>query len=82
MTIIDTVKMPGYTQWIENFVKRVLDAASVAANEVRITEMSKKRIYITCDNKEYMIRTFNFFPAKSKGNEIKFSPYPKSLPCS
>lgn len=73
MTIIDTVKMPGYTQWIENFVKRVLDAASVAANEVRITEMSKKRIYITCDNKEYMIRTFNFFPAGKDSNGITCS---------
>ena len=70
MTIIDTVKMPGYTQWIENFVKRVLDVANVAANEVRITEMNKKRIYITCDNKEYMIRTINFFPAAEDGNGI------------
>ena len=73
MTIIDTVKMPGYTQWIENFVKRVLDAANVAANEVRITEMNKKRIYITCDNKEYMIRTINFFPAAKDGNGITCS---------
>ena len=31
MTIIDTVKMPGYTQWIENFVERTLNAADVAA---------------------------------------------------
>lgn len=73
MTIIDTIKMPGYTQWIENFVKRVLDAANVVANEVRITEMNKKRIYITCDEKEYMIRTVNFFPAGKDGNGITCS---------
>jgi hypothetical protein len=73
MTIIDTVKMPGYTQWIENFVMCVLDAADIAANEVRITEMNNKRIYIICDNKEYMIRTVNFFPAGEDENGITCS---------
>ena len=68
MTIIDTVKMPGYTQWIENFVERTLNAADVAANTVRIAEMYNKRIYLVVDAKDYMIHTKNFVPAKKDQN--------------
>lgn len=68
MTIIDTVKMPGYTQWIENFVKRVLDAADIAANEVRIAEMYDKRIYLVVDAQDYMIHTKNFKPVQKDEN--------------
>ena len=68
MTIIDTVKMPGYTQWIENFVERTLNAADVVANTVRIVEMYNKRIYLVADAQDYMIHTKNFVPAKKDQN--------------
>ena len=87
MTIIDTVKMPGYTQWIENFVERTLNAADVAANIVRIAEMYNKRIYLVVDTKAYMIHTKNFVPAKKDqigmvcSEDVEYTLYVGHEPC-
>lgn len=62
MKIIDTVKMPGYTQWIEGFVKRVLKNARIVATEAIITHMKNECINLTVDNEGFTIRTASFFP--------------------
>lgn len=73
MMIIDTVKMPGYTQWIEGFVRNILESAYIPATATLITNMYNKRIYLCVDGREYMIRTKNFFPARKDVNGLTCS---------
>ena len=73
MTIIDTIKQPGFTQWIDGFVVDILEAAKIHANEAVITDLYNKRIYLMVDGQEYMIRTRNFFPAGRDENGITCS---------
>lgn len=61
MNIINKVKEESYIQWIENFVKRVIDTSGIECNEVVIVDIEfSKRIFITIDGKDYDIRTWNF----------------------
>ena len=61
MNIINKVKEESYIQWIENFVKRVIDASGIECNEVVIVDIEfSERIFITIDGKDYDIRTWNF----------------------
>lgn len=59
MMIIDTVKQPGFTQWIESFVADVMKDANIIATQVVITELYNKRIYLLADEQEFMIRMYN-----------------------
>lgn len=73
MMIIDTVKKPGYTQWIEGFVRNALENANIPASTTLISDMYSKRIYLFVDGCEYMIRTKNFFPARKDINGLTCS---------
>lgn len=70
MKIIDTVKQPGYTQWIEGFVRNTLKNANISAAETIITDMYNRRIYLTVDGQEYMIHTVSFRPVGKDVNGI------------
>ena len=69
MTIInkvdnDTLQAFGYEQWIEQFVENVINKAKLECNEVTITDLDGKTIYLSIDGKEYNLRTWNFHPVK------------------
>lgn len=70
MTIIDTVKQPGYTQWIEGFVTNVLENANITATVTTISNMYNMRIYLFVDGREYMIHTKRFFRTGRDENGI------------
>ena len=70
MTIIDTVKQPGYTQWIEGFVTNVLENANITATITTISKMYNMRIYLFVDGREYMIHTKCFYRTGRDENGI------------
>lgn len=73
MMIIDTVKKPGYTQWIKGFVRNIWETADIPASTILITDMYNERIYLYVDGCEYMIRTSKFFPARKDINGLTCS---------
>ncbi len=69
MKIINKVTDESYIQWIEQFVKTVLERAELKCREVVITDIEhSKRIYLEIDGKEYDIRTWNFEPVNYDTN--------------
>ena len=74
MTIInkvvnDTLQTFGYGQWIEKFVKEVIKQARLECEEIIIDDIEfSKRIYLSVDNREYMIRTWNFHSVERDQN--------------
>lgn len=69
MKIINKVTDESYIQWIEQFVKTVLERAELKCREVVITDIEhSKRIYLEIDGKEYDIRTWNFEPVNHDTN--------------
>jgi hypothetical protein len=61
----------AYNQWIEQFISDVLTSAHINCNEVVIADIEPStRIYITVDNEDYTIRTWNYTPIdKDKYNQ-------------
>lgn len=77
MTIInkvdnDTLQAFGYGQWIEKFVKEVIHQARLECEEIIIDDIEfSKRIYLSVDSKEYMVRTWNFHSVeRDKNNDV------------
>lgn len=71
MKIVNKVTDENYTQWIENFVTRVLKHAYIKYEEVVIEDIEpSKRIFIFVDGKEYDIRTWNYHIVKYDNNGI------------
>ena len=69
MAIINKVTDKDYIQWIEDFVKRVLQTAKLSYKEVVIDDIEPdKRIFMTVDGTEYDIRTWGFHPVEKDGN--------------
>lgn len=69
MKIINKVTDEGYIQWIEDFVRQVLQKAKLSYEEVVIEDIEpSKRIYLTIDGKEYSLRTWNFHPVEKNEN--------------
>lgn len=65
MKIIDKVNDKGYIQWIEDFIKHVIQKSKISCEEVVIEDIEySKRIYLSIDGKEYVIRTWNFHSVK------------------
>jgi len=73
MMIIDNVKQPGYTQWVEGFISCILANSNIKATVAIINDMNNKRIYLMVDGREHMIRTMNFFPVKKDQNGLTCS---------
>ena len=66
--IINKVTYENYTHWIEYFIQRVLTESNVDYGEVVITDIDYgKRIFLSIDGEEYIVRTLEFVPVK--GNE-------------
>ena len=77
MTIInkvdnDTLQAFRYEQWVEKFVKEVINQARLECEEIIIDDIEiSKRIYLSVDNREYMIRTWNFHSVeRDKNNDV------------
>ena len=69
MRIINKVTDEGYIQWIENFVRQVLQKAKMSYEEVVIEDIEySKRIYLAIDGKEYSLRTWNFHSVEKNAN--------------
>lgn len=69
MEIINKVTDKAYIQWIEDFVGRVLKLAKLSYKEAVIEDVEHfKRIYLTIDGKEYIIRTWGFHPVERDEN--------------
>ena len=69
MQIINKVNDRGYIQWIEKFVKEAISKTNLECEEVIIEDIEySKRIFLSVDNKEYMIRTWNFHPVERDHN--------------
>ena len=65
----DVLQAFGYEQWVEQFVKDVISQAKLECEEVTIEDVEhSKRIYLSVDSKEYMIRTWNFHPVERDNN--------------
>lgn len=63
MKIANNVTDDGYIQWIEDFVLEVLRKSKLKCNEVIIKDIEwSKRIFLSVDDKEFDIRTWNFHP--------------------
>jgi hypothetical protein len=69
MKIINKVTETSYIQWIEGFVKTVLEKAEIQCNEVAIEDIEfSKRIFLIIDGEEYSIRTWSFHPIGTDAN--------------
>jgi hypothetical protein len=69
MKITNKVTETSYIQWVEGFVKAVLDKAEIQCNEVTIEDIEfSKRIFLTIDGEEYNIRTWSFHPTGTDSN--------------
>lgn len=67
--ITNKVTEPGYIQWIEKFVRDVLDLADLCGENVVIEDIEyNRRISLTIDGEEYSIRTWNFYPEDTDKN--------------
>ena len=68
----DTLQTFGYGQWIEKFLKEVIKQARLECEEIIIDDIEfSKRIYLSIDNREYMIRTWNFHSVeRDKNNDV------------
>lgn len=62
MKIINKIKCESYEQWIEDFVRGVLESGNVECAEVVIEDIDAERIWLTVDGAEYDIRTWAFEP--------------------
>ena len=61
MNIINKITEPSYTQWVEKFVSDVITHAALSPKQVIIEDFEFSRnIFLTIDNEEYSIRTWNF----------------------
>ncbi len=69
MKIISKVTDECYIQWIEDFVRQVLQKAKLSYEEVVIEDIEySKRIYLVIDGKEYSLRTWNFHSVEKDEN--------------
>lgn len=69
MIIINKVTDKAYIQWIEDFVARVLKLAKLSYEKTVIEYVEpSKRIYLTVDEKEYIVRTWGFHPVEKDEN--------------
>lgn len=65
----DILQAFGYKQWVEQFVKNVINQAWLECEEVAIEKIEQgKSIFLSIDGKEYNIRTWNFNPVKRDEN--------------
>ena len=75
MTIINKVDNEillafGYDQWVESFVEGVITRAPLKCEEVIIEDIEdSKRIFLIIDHKEYIVRTWNYYPVKRDDND-------------
>ena len=69
MKIINKVTEESYAQWIEDFVKTVINKANLDCKEVIIDDIEfSKYIFLIIDGEEYDIRTWNFHTIKTDNN--------------
>lgn len=65
----DTLQTFGYRQWIDQFVKTVINRSKLKCEEVIIDDIEfSKRIFLSVDGKEFMIRTWDFKSVKQDNN--------------
>lgn len=65
MKIINKVEDISYIQWVERFVNQIIQESKMSCDEVIIEDIEYNRnIYLSIDDKEYDIRTWNFHPVK------------------
>lgn len=63
--VTNNVTNEAYTQWIEGFVRTVIQDADIECKELVIDDIEEgKRIFLLVDGKEYTIRTWSFIPAE------------------
>ncbi|MCC8051542.1 MAG: hypothetical protein LIP10_12965 [Clostridiales bacterium] len=62
MRIINKADCESYEQWVEGFVRGVLESGNIDCAEVTIDDLDGDRIWLTVDGAEYHIRTWNFEP--------------------
>lgn len=63
MMIINKITEESYVKWIEEFVCKVLENANIEFYIAEIEDIeTNKRIFIKVDDKDYIIRTWNFHP--------------------
>ena len=61
MTVINKVTEISYVSWIEEFICKVLEKANIEFDLLSIEDIEiDKRIFISVDGSEYIIRTWNF----------------------
>lgn len=73
MRVIDSVKMPGYSQWCSHFVERVVKLADLRidgkkVDTVKIVYIEDKRIYLSIDKIPFIIRTWDYTPCERDKN--------------
>ena len=69
MKLINKVTEESYIQWIEQFVMDVINKAKLNCKKVVIGDIEfSKRIFLTIDEEEYDIRTWNFHPVSEDEN--------------
>lgn len=73
MKVIDSVKLPGYSQWCSNFVKRVISSSKLqidgkVVDTVHIVDIDGKRIYLSICGMPFIIRTWNYHACEEDEN--------------
>ncbi len=64
--VTNNVTNEAYTQWIEGFVRTVIQDADIECKELVIDDIEEsKRIFLLIDGKEYTIRTWSYRPYRT-----------------
>ena len=67
--VTNNVTNEAYTQWIEGFVRTVIQDADIECKELVIDDIEEsKRIFLLIDGKEYTIRTCSYRPYRTDEN--------------
>lgn len=67
--VTNNVTNEAYTQWIEGFVRTVIQDADIECKELVIDDIEEsKRIFLLIDGKEYTIRTWSYRPYRTDEN--------------
>lgn len=69
MRVIDSVKLPDYSQWCSSFVEDIISEIklSIGGQEVetvQIVDIDGKRIYLSICGVPFIIRTWDYIPCE------------------
>lgn len=67
MRVIDSVKMPGFSQWCTKFVRKAISKIHLTVNgeeidTIEIVDLDKYHIFLSSNGGPFVIKIFNYIP--------------------